>query len=85
MNFFLLIAGDFYYPKNGTKDWIGTFKSQEEAQSQVEIGPEEYQINGKPYNWYEIVDLKKWITKNTAIQPTISIDGPGPELKRQIP
>lgn len=35
--YFLLIAGDTYYPEGGTGDWIGCFQTYEEAVSKVSI------------------------------------------------
>lgn len=71
MKYFLLIAGEYYYPSNGTGDWIGCFETYEEALSQVKV--EEYDFRGKichayivsgsERGWYEIVDLREWIEK----------------------
>ena len=33
--YFLLMAGDIYYPEGGTSDWIGCFETYEEAVSKV--------------------------------------------------
>lgn len=33
--YFLLMAGDNYYPESDTKDWIGTFSTYEEARAKV--------------------------------------------------
>jgi hypothetical protein len=33
--YFLLMAGDIYYPEGGTSDWIGCFQTYEEAVSKV--------------------------------------------------
>lgn len=35
MNWFLLIAGDTYYPEAYTGDWIGCFPTFDEARAQV--------------------------------------------------
>jgi hypothetical protein len=35
MNYYLLIAGDHYYPQAYTDNWIKCFKSYEEAKAQV--------------------------------------------------
>ena len=35
MKFFLLTAGDNYYPRRGTGDWIATFETLEEAEAVV--------------------------------------------------
>ena len=35
--YFLLIAGDTYYPEGGTDDWVGFFQTYEEAVSKVSI------------------------------------------------
>lgn len=61
---FLLIAGETYYPSSGTGDWIGTFSSYEEALATVNEskgGYYPYLINGIDYDWYEIVNLEKWV------------------------
>lgn len=53
---YLLIAGDHYYPSAYTGDWIGCFETKEEAQEKWgEISKLKYR-----YDWYEIVDLRKW-------------------------
>lgn len=72
--YFLLIAGDSYYPRSGTRDWIDIFETQEEAESIVErkMLPSyntrshhetQFIINGAKYDWYDIVDLREWINK----------------------
>jgi hypothetical protein len=35
MKYFLLTAGDCYYPQGGTEDWIGCFDTYQDALSQV--------------------------------------------------
>lgn len=80
MKYFLLIAGECYYPSEGTEDWIKCYETQEEAQKDVVKTKEDiigqsgqkkgkiiwtlegYVINGKKYDWYEIVDLRDWIS-----------------------
>ena len=37
MKTFLLIAHQHYYPQSGTDDWIDTFSTREEAQSEVVV------------------------------------------------
>jgi hypothetical protein len=37
MKYFLLIAGNSYYPSHDTGDWIKCFETYEEARSQVEV------------------------------------------------
>ncbi len=68
MKYFLLIAGEYFYPESGTSDWIDTFASEKEAQDQVkvinEVIPGDVEINGKRYDWYKIVDLKEWINND---------------------
>ena len=79
MNWFLLIAGDCYYPQADTGDWIGCFPTFDAANSKVTLiehkrtitkgkkkGEEElthttYIVNGREYDWYEIVDLRDWV------------------------
>lgn len=35
MNYYLLIAGHYYYPQASTDNWINCFESYEEAKAQV--------------------------------------------------
>jgi hypothetical protein len=71
MKYFLLIAGENYYPSRHTGDWIGCFETYEEALSQVKVerynfkghACESYTVNGNERDWYEIVDLREWITR----------------------
>ena len=73
MKMFLLMAGEGFYPKQSTGNWIDTFDSYEGALSKVEDTQcgttmpsrfERYRINGKLYDWYSIIDLNKWCNKN---------------------
>ncbi len=65
MKYFLLIAGAGYYPKIGTSDWKETFETLEEAEASVsregESFPYRYKFRDDYYDWYKIVDLRKWI------------------------
>jgi hypothetical protein len=70
MKYYLLIAGEDYYPSRRTGDWIGCFETYEEALSQVKVEKynfqgnacdESYTVNGSDRDWYEIVDLRGWI------------------------
>lgn len=70
--YFLLIAGSNYYPRSGIGNWLGTYSSLEEAESQVKIVSRDseldfitagVQINGILYDWFEIIDLRYWIDK----------------------
>ena len=62
MKFFLLTAGDHYYPSHGTGDWIATFETLEEAEGVVtKVTDQHYTIYGCRYEWYEIIDLKDWV------------------------
>lgn len=36
MKWFLLMAGNNYYPGFSTEDWVGAYETYDEAQSQVE-------------------------------------------------
>jgi hypothetical protein len=69
MKKFLLLAGDHYYPRGGTDNWIGCFATREEAEAQVFVAKEPFygimikMVNGKPVDWYEIVDLEEWMNK----------------------
>ncbi len=67
---FLLIAGDEYYPCEGTGDWIGRFETYEEANKKVEqvfLGSRggrdffDYKIDGRSCSWYKIVNLETWM------------------------
>jgi hypothetical protein len=71
--YFLLTAGDQYYPSSGDGDWIDFFETYEEAESQItrdhkiipvdygdDINSVKYIINGRYYDWYYIIDLKSW-------------------------
>lgn len=74
---FLLIAGDSLYPRSGTKNWIGCYKTVEEIKEKIKEeehfatsnrGKEEYifstcEIDGQRYDWYCIVDLRDWVNK----------------------
>ena len=53
---YLLIVGDKYYPEQGTGDWIGCYKTEEEAK-EVWDGMRDHSV----YKWYEIVDLRDWV------------------------
>lgn len=65
---FLLIAGDDYYPQNGIHDWVGRFKTYEEAEDIVEKTYSKpgkayavyYKVNGRNVDWYKIVNLETW-------------------------
>jgi len=79
MNWFLLIAGDCYYPQAYTGDWIGCFPTFDAARAQVtdvvhkrtitkgkrkgeeEVTHTSHSINGREYDWFEIVDLREWV------------------------
>lgn len=82
MNWFLLIAGDCYYPQADTGDWIGCFPTFDAARAQVtnidhkrtitkgakkgqeEVTHTSHSINGREYDWFDIVDLRDWVTGN---------------------
>jgi len=66
MKYFLLIAGDNYYPSGDTGDWIECYQTYEEALNTITEIPKkwpngQYKINDRIYDWYYIVDLKEWI------------------------
>lgn len=54
MKRFLLIAGDNYYPRSGTREWIGCFETEEEAEKA-------YRECYTYCDWYQIIDLGDWI------------------------
>ncbi len=65
MKRFLLIAGGNYYPQQGTRDWIDSFDTYEEADSVVSTRSDtypQYKVEGNDwgYDWYEIIDLDNW-------------------------
>jgi hypothetical protein len=82
MNWFLLIAGDNFYPEADTRDWIGCFPTFDAARAQVtnidhkrtitkgakkgqeEVTHTSHSINGREYDWFDIVDLRDWVTGN---------------------
>jgi len=55
MQRFLLIAGERYYPREGTGDWIGCFETEEEAEAHMSFLNE-----GDRYDWHLIVNLIDW-------------------------
>jgi len=73
VKYFLLIAGENYYPSPGTEDWIATFETKEEARAEVELKSKasqkglhghwlgEWEIRGCHYHWYDIIDLREWV------------------------
>ena len=66
MKYFLLTAGDYHYPLMGTEDWIGTYASYDDAHDEVKEVDElwcKYKIKGERYDWFEIVDLRDWISE----------------------
>lgn len=56
--YYLLIAGENYYPNRGTGDWIGTFETHEEAEAKIKTVKDK---NRCLIEWYEIIDLREWI------------------------
>lgn len=68
-NYFLLTAGDQYYPESGDGDWKGFYETYEDAESEVtreefiipcdygDIHEIKYIIRGNSYDWYYIIDL----------------------------
>jgi hypothetical protein len=72
MKKFLLLAGDYYSPRQGTDNWIGCFATREEAENAIIKEPDEhkgktyykYKTNDTDYvEWYEVVDLEEWMNK----------------------
>lgn len=67
MKYFLLVAGDQYYPESGAGDWIECFATHDEAVSKVttregnDSNRTKYFIGERYYDWYEIINLKDWI------------------------
>lgn len=63
MNYFLLIAGDNQYPQAYTEDWIGCYPSFDDAKAAVTfLADKRLLIKGAKYDWFDIVDLREWIT-----------------------
>ncbi len=64
---FLLMAGDWYYPTAKTGDWIGCYTKEDIPKVTLienksgRYTDVQYLINGRKYDWYEIVDLRKWV------------------------
>lgn len=57
MKTYLLIAGYNYYPARSTGDWIDCYDTEEEATDKMNaLKDDDYAPD-----WYEIVDLKKWM------------------------
>jgi hypothetical protein len=56
--YFLLIAGDQYYPCSGTRDWKETFETYAEAEIAAEA---------MSCDWYDIVDLQQWIGSDETL------------------
>jgi len=54
--YFLLIAGDDYYPANGTYDWQGCYETYDAAY-------DAYLKLDRCYDWHNIVDLREWMNK----------------------
>ena len=66
IKYYLLMAGEAYYPERGTGNWIDAYETMKEAEAQVsKITNNLYMIDGKKYDWYNIVDLRPWITDIT--------------------
>lgn len=67
MKYYLLIVGDDCYPKAGTRDWVDTFHSYEDAESAMNLIKEgkylSKNIKYEASTWFEIVDLREWINK----------------------
>lgn len=57
----LLIAGEHYYPAQGTGNWVKVFASKEEAEEAGKkmLVAEEYSDDWA--EWFKVVDLKEWI------------------------
>jgi len=65
---FLLMAGLHYYPRGGTKDWIGRYATREEAEEAAtalirakeadDFCADEWSYADE--RWVEIVDLRTW-------------------------
>lgn len=68
MKYYLLIAGDNYYPQIGSGNWIATFETMEEAlaeihsEGEVDYGP--YEIRNKIYDWAIVINLLDWINED---------------------
>lgn len=62
---YLLMAGDRYYPSDGTGDWIGCFSTYAQAREQVVVRDNQCIVKGWVYgdrtcDWFEIIDLREW-------------------------
>lgn len=63
---FLLIAGETLYPSAFTEDWVGCYRTYDEAMGAVVIPDPEcpwkgpFMVEGRSCDWYEVVNLREW-------------------------
>ena len=68
---YLLIRGSWYYPRSRTRDWVGCYETEEEAQAALttEFEKDDHSREFEDeYMWSTIVDLYQWLysTKEQA-------------------
>ena len=71
---YLLIAGHKYYPDRADGDWVGCYKTREEAEKMMtytsgkvpRLQVAQHPRYGKNHSvdWYEIIDLRGWISES---------------------
>lgn len=62
MKLFLLLAGSYDKPNTHTGDWVGTFKTREDAELYIdEIKNNGCRFRDGDLEWFRIVDLNQWI------------------------
>ncbi len=71
---YLLIAGYKYYPDCADGDWVGCYKTREEAEKMMTYTSgkaHSWQVAQHPrygknhsVDWYEIIDLRGWISES---------------------
>ena len=62
----LITAGESYYPSRGIQDWLETFESLEDALANVIDTGRGYVVGGKSYDWVVIVNLEELILTGNA-------------------
>ena len=71
---YLLIVGDTYYPESGTGDWIGCYKTEEEAKEETKRATRQYARRQE--TWFSRDERITWIspTQNALQQILESIN-----------
>ena len=58
----IVFAGDDYYPSGGWKDFIGTYRNEEEARKAVA---------NLRYDWWQIVDTRKQLGQGAIVDASL--------------